>query len=228
MPAANVIQLRQLLREKMPELRLSLEELPSQRQHHWPTGLPQIDGPLHGGLPKGALTEIVATRRGAGSALLMKALLTQAAHKKEIVALVDGHDSFDVTAVEENLLARLLWVRCHSAEESLKAADLLLRDQNVPLVLLDLIANPVMQVRRIQASTWFRFQRIAEQGSTVCVVLTPQLMVSPAQARITLPSVKFSLETLEHEPEEVLAELKPEVSDARRVREIDLRRHSSA
>jgi hypothetical protein len=228
MPAANVIQLRQLLREKLPELRLSLEELPSQRQNHWPTGLAQIDGLLHGGLPKGALTEVVAARRGSGSALLMKALFTQAARKKEIVALVDGHDSFDVTAVEEKLLKRLLWVRCHSAEEALKAADLLLRDQNVPVVLLDLMANPALQVRRIPATTWFRFQRIAEQGSTVCVVLTPQPMVSPAQARITLPAGKFSLETLECEPEAVWADLKPEVSDARRVREVDLRLRSSA
>jgi hypothetical protein len=228
MPAANLIQLRQLLKEKMPESRFSLDELPSQRQNHWPTGLSQIDGWLQGGLPKGALTEIVAARPGSGSALLMNALLARAAREKQIVALVDGQDSFDATAVEENILARLLWVRCHSAAAALKAADLLLRDQNVRVILLDLIVNPVMQVRRIPATTWFRFQRIIEQSSTVCVVLTPRPMISPAQARITLPPAKFSLAALEHEPEALLAGLKLEVSDARRARQSDVRLHGSA
>jgi hypothetical protein len=228
MPAANVIQLRQLLKEKMPALRLSLEELPSHRLNHWPTGVPQLDQPLHGGLPKGALTEITAAQRGSGSALLRNALLTQATKERQIVALIDGHDSFDVTAVEEKILSRLIWVRCHSAEESLKAADLLLRDRNVPIVLLDLVANPSAQIRRIQATTWFRFQRIVEQSSAVCIVFTPQPMISPAQARITLAPVRFSLDALDREPEELLDELKLEVSDARRTRELNEHLRNSA
>lgn len=228
MPAANVIQLRQLLKEKMPALRLSLEELPSQRLNHWPTGLPPIDAPLHGGLPKGALTEMIAAQRGSGSALLRNALLARAAQEKQIVALIDGNDSLDVTAMDETVLSRLIWVRCHSAEESLKAADLLLRDRNVPLVFLDLISNPVAQIRRIPATTWFRFQRIVEQSSMVCVALTPQPMISPAQARITLLPTRFSLNALERGSEELLAELNLEVSDARRSRELNERiRHSA-
>ncbi len=221
MSAANIIQLRQLLKEKMPEVRLSLEELPSQRQNHWATGLARIDEPLHGGLPKGALTEIAAPHRSSGSALLLHTLMRKAADENQIVALVDGNDSFDVTDVEETILTRLLWVRCHSAEEALKAADLLLRDRNVPLVLLDLIANPLAQVRRVPATTWFRFQRIVEQSSTVCIVFTPQPMVSPARARITLPSTRFSLEVLDRESEELVSELKLEVSDARRARKVN-------
>jgi hypothetical protein len=228
MPAANVIQLRQLLREKMPAVRLSLEELPSQRQNHWTTGISQIDEALNGGLPKGALTEITAVQRSSGSALILNALLRRAAVEKQIVALIDGNDSFDVTAMEERILSRLLWVRCQSADEALKAADILLRDRNVPMVMLDLIANPLTQVRRIPATTWFRFQRIVEQSSTVCLVFTPQPMISPAQARITLPPKRFSLEALEQESDEVLSELKLDVSDARRAREFNERLRSSA
>lgn len=213
MPSANVIQLRQLLREKFPGLRTKLDDFPALIPH-WTTGLTQIDGCLHGGLPKGALTEIVVPQAGAGGALLMTSLLRQSARQNQIVALVDGRDSFEVGQIEEEVLSRLLWVRCHSAEEALKAADLLLRDGNLPLLLLDLAANPGKEVRKIQATAWYRFQRLVEQTSAVCVVLTPQAMVAPAQARITLRS-RFSLDALERDEEDLLGELNLEISENR-------------
>jgi hypothetical protein len=219
MPAANVIQLRQLLKEKLPGLRQNLEGASAQRQNGWKTGLTKLDAPLQGGLPKSALTEIVAAQRNSGSALLRNAFLRRAAGERQIITLVDGSDSFDATQVEEAVLSRLLWVRCRSAEESLKAADLLLRDQNVSLVLLDLIANPAAQLRRIPATTWFRFQRLIEQTSTVCLVFTPQPMIASASVRITLSPARFSLDALDREPEELLNELKFDVVDARRSRE---------
>jgi hypothetical protein len=227
MPAANVIQLRQLLREKLPGLRQNLDGSSAQRQNCWPTGLPKIDNALQGGMPKGALTEIMAAHRSSGSALLRNVFLRRAAGERQIIALVDGSDSFDATQVEETDLSRLLWVRCRSAEESLKAADLLLRDQNVSLMLLDLIANPAAQLRRIPATTWFRFQRLIEQTSTVCLVFTPQPMIASAPVRITLSPARFSLDALDREPETLLTELKLEVSDARRSREVAEHRHSA-
>ena len=118
--------------------------------------------------------------------------------------------------MEDAVLARLLWVRCRSADEALKAADLILRDNNVPLVFLDLAANPARQLRKIQSTAWFRFQRILEQASTVCVVLTPVTMVSAAPVRITLKPAAFSLDMLERNREELLGELKFEIADARR------------
>jgi len=219
MPAARIIQLRQLLKEKMPELRLGVDELPTQRSLHWSTGVPQVDEPLNGGLPKGGLTEIVEPHRGSGSALLLHALLHKAAREHQIIALIDGADSFDVTRVEEEILSRLLWVRCRSADEALRAADLLLRDQNLPLLLLDLVGNPATSLRRIPTTAWFRFQRILEPTSTVCAVLTPQTMVSPAQVRITLQPSRFNIQTFEREPDELLRELKLEISDSRRLRQ---------
>ncbi len=217
MPTANVIQLRQLLKEKFPGLRTRLDDFPPPIPH-WPTGLPQIDQHLHGGLPKGALTEIVVTRAGVGGALLMASLLRQAARQIQIVALIDGRDSFEVTQIEEEFLSRLLWVRCHSVNEALKAADLLLRDGNLPLLLLDLAANPGKEVRKIPATTWYRFQRLVEQTSTVCAVLTPQAMVAPAQARVTLRS-PFSIDALERDGEELLGELNVEISETRHASE---------
>jgi hypothetical protein len=217
MPAANIIELRQLLAERFPGLRTRADELTAAPRDFWPTGLAQLDEPLRGGLAKGALTEIVAGQRGSGSALLMTALLQRALHENKFVAVIDGQDSLDVTQLGEDL-SRLFWIRCRSADNALKAADLILRDGNLPLVLLDLMLNPVTQLRKIPATTWYRFQRLVEQTSAICLVLTPRAAVAPAQARITLHS-RFSLNALEREPEELLRELKLEVSEARRFSE---------
>ncbi len=214
MSAANIIELRQLLAERFPGLRTRAEELSTARHAFWPTGLPQLDLPLRGGLPKGALAEVVAEQRGSGSTLLLTALIHRALNENQFVAVIDGQDSLDVTQLGEDL-SRLLWVRCRSTDEALKAADLILRDGNLPLVLLDLVSNPAAQLRKIPATTWYRFQRLMEQAAAVCVVLTPRVMVPPAQVRITLHG-RFSLKALEREPQELLAELKLEVIEARR------------
>jgi hypothetical protein len=211
MPAANVIQLRQLLAEKFPGLRMRAEPFSAAPRPCHPSGLPQIDGPLRGGLPQGALTEIVAPA-GTGGALLLSTLLQRALSQNLLAALIDGQDCFDVPG---NDLSRLLWVRCRSATEALKAADLLLRDGNLPLVLLDLAINPAVQLRKIPATTWYRLQRLAEQTSATTIIFTPRAMVSPAQARLTLHS-HFSLDALERDPEALLPELQVEVAELHR------------
>jgi len=214
MPAANVIQLRQLLTGRFPGLRTRLNEDPAASANAPSDVVRRTDGVLHLDLPAGALTEIVAEQHGSGSALLLAALIQQAIRENQLVALVDGRDSFDVTRFESDL-SRLLWVRCRSADEALKAADLLLRDKNLPLVLLDLAANPVGQLRKIPATTWYRFQRLVEQTSAVCAVLTPNSMVSPARLRLSLSS-HFSLAALDRDSRDLLEELKLQVSDTRR------------
>jgi hypothetical protein len=216
----NIIQLRQLLKERFPGLRTNAAEFSSDTRTFWPTGLCQIDAPLQGGFAKGALTEMVAERRGAGSALLSCLLLRQAAQAGQIVAFVDGADSLEVTQLEETVLSRLLWVRCHSAAEALKATDLLLRDGNVPLVLLDIAINPEKQLRTIPATTWYRLQRLIEETSTVCIVFTPRVMVSPAHDRIFLHS-HFSLDCLERDHDELLSDLKLEAAEMRRFGELE-------
>src|SRR5438132_4128739 len=121
MSSANVIQLRQLLAEKFPGLRMRLAESPA-LANYWATGLTQIDAPCGGGLPRGAITEIVSSKRTSGGASLLRALLARAADEQRIIAVVDGCDSLEVTQIEEPILSRLLWVRCRSEEEALKAA----------------------------------------------------------------------------------------------------------
>ena len=211
MPSPNVIQLRALLLEKFPGLRMGAGEQGA-RIPAWETGLPRIDEPL-GGLPKGALSEVVAPEKSCGSSTLMHALIERAARENQIVALIDGADSFDITALGEEALSRLLWVRCRSASEAMKSADIILRDNNISLVLLDLASASAAELRKIPATTWHRFQRLVEEKTTVCVVLTPPLMAGAARVRFALRS-RFSLAALETGAEALLRELKVEIAEA--------------
>jgi hypothetical protein len=92
----------------------------------------------------------------------------------------------------------------------MKAADLLLRDGNLPVALLDLRVNPRAQLRRIPATTWYRLQRILEQALTALLVLTPWGMVSSAHARLCLQS-QFTLGSLTQNTDELVANLKIEL-----------------
>jgi hypothetical protein len=206
MSAPKVIQLRAALSEKFPGLRMHLDTPHAADHPCQPAGLSQIDEPLHGGFPKSALSEIIVPGAKGGSCMLIRALLQQAARANQIIALIDGLDSFDVTPLGEPVLSRLLWVRCHTAAEAVHAADLVLRDSNLPLVLLDLKLNPADQLRKIPAATWYRFQRLVETTGSACLVFTPHRLVAPAQARITLPQ-QLSLAALDREPDEILGEL---------------------
>src|SRR6267378_2183075 len=107
----NIIQLRQLLRDKFPGLRTRADELPAKTGAGWPTSLARLDARLGGGLAKSAITEVIAARSGCGGALVLVHLLRHAAATNQFVALVDGHDSFDAAAVEQSTLSRLLWIR---------------------------------------------------------------------------------------------------------------------
>ena len=211
---ANVIQLRQLLSEKFPEARMRLDGPRDIEADRWPTGLPQIDKPLRGGLPKGAIVEFTGANKCSGSATLVREILSNAARRNDIVALIDGNDSLDLARIEQRVLSRLLWVRCKTAEDALKASDLVLRDSNLPLVLIDLKLNPEKQLRKIPATVWYRFQRLVEETSAVCMVFTPYPMVSRVQTRIAFNSA-FSLEALEKDTGELLNQLKLDVSDRR-------------
>lgn len=214
MPAANVMQLKALLSEKFPGLRMRLDEPRTNTHKFQPAGLPQIDGPLRGGLPKGALSEVIVPAANCGCATLLQALLRQAARANEIIALIDGNDSLDVMHLDEPVLSRMLWIRCHAVADAIKSADLVLRDGNVPQVLLDLRSNAENQLRKISPATWYRFQRLVEETGAACIVFTSRRMVAPARARICLRP-QFSLAALEGDADELLLDMKMEVSSPR-------------
>jgi hypothetical protein len=193
-PAGSVVDLRNLLAERFPHALASAEA-------RLITGLSFLDRTIGGGLPKGAITELISPQVSAGSASLIHALI-QAQRGAVVpvmprpVALIDGRDSFDPQPLGNACLHHLLWVRCNKAFEAIKAADLLLRDGNFTLLIVDLVLNPPEELRKIPQTSWYRLQRLVEPTSAVCLVLTRQSMVGSAQLKIVLDNL-WTLETFE-------------------------------
>ena len=187
----KLIDLRQLLAEKFPQTTPSVTQCLA-------TGIPAIDDPMGGGLPKNAITELTAPNPSAGSALLIHALLQTAHRNGFFLALIDGRDSFDPHTSGSLVLPNLLWIRCRKAAHAIQAADLLLRDGNFPLVVLDLVLNAAEELRKIPQTHWYRLQRLVEAAPTAFLVLTRRSMISSAQLKISLDNA-WRLEDLEKE-----------------------------
>jgi len=206
MPASeNLIELRRLLAERFPAAHA--HRPPEPPDHGIATGVPALDKILGGGLPRGGLAELVGAGPGSGSAQVIHSLLRRVAADGQFLALVDGADSFDVDAVDADVLSRLLWVRCIKADGALKAADLLLRDRNFPLVVLDLKLNSGIELRKIQSSIWFRFSRLLEQNHTTLLVVTRHQLVGGAACRVRVES-GLGLAALAQPPSQVLDQLR--------------------
>lgn len=215
----KLIELRQFLAERLPRARLGM--VPARTaQDTLPTGIEAVDQALGGGLPRGAFTELVAPGEGSGSAQFIHALLRHTAAAGRFLTLVDGADSLDVDALEPEALAHLLWVRCRSTAEALQTTDLLLRDRNIALVVLDLKLNPAHELRRIQSTLWYRLGRLMEQQGGTVLVVTPQPLVSGAAARI-VSHTRLDHRDLERSPDTL--DLRFE-AERRRILEADFQR----
>ena len=179
-PAQKLIELRALLAQKFP----AAAALPARALV--PTGVEILDRSLGGGLPQASLTEIVCPAQSMGSGTIIQSLIeaTQAAGKH--LALVDAGNSFDPDGSSNEQLAALLWVRCDGPEQAIKAADLLCRDNNLPLVVLDLMMCSPRQVQAIASTYWYRLQRVAEGNGSVVLAFTPVPVVGSAACTLRL------------------------------------------
>ncbi|MEP6685231.1 MAG: hypothetical protein ABJB22_00515 [Verrucomicrobiota bacterium] len=176
--SSKIIDLRNLLAERFPQPL-------SQPGASLRTGVSALDQATRGGLPKGAITELSSAHCSAGTASLINALLQRAHRDRYFFALIDGRDSFDPQPVGNIYLRNLLWIRCTQTIEAVKAADLLLRDGNFPLVILDLILNLAPELRKIPQTSWYRLQRLVELAPTAFLILTRHSIVSSAQLKLT-------------------------------------------
>jgi hypothetical protein len=204
---SGIIELRRLLSDRFPHARTWSRIAPAKTHSVWPTGLPRLDSLLDGGLGKSAITEVASHGSGTGGALLLRALLRQSRQTGQLMGLIDGSDSFDPDGLEPSVLSRLFWARCKTADEALKAADILLRDRNLSLIVLDLKMNSAAQLRKISGAAWYRLQRLARQSATAFVALTPHPMIASAETRLILES-RFTLEALPEDQTQLLGELK--------------------
>ena len=117
-----------------------------------PTGVAALDEALGGGLPIGRLTELVVEIPGCGGQSVLAQLLRTTRAARQRVALVDAADSFAPEAFSADALRHLVWVRCANLEQTLAAADLLVRDANYAVVVLDLGGCAERVLRRTPAT----------------------------------------------------------------------------
>jgi hypothetical protein len=168
-----------------------------------PTGIRALDEAA-GGLLRGTLTEFSGSS-GCGS-LFFSALLDVAGRERWRLALVDAGDQFEPADWDAAALRRVLWVRCPDARKALRAADLLLRDGNLPLVVLDLHGLPAAQLRKIPPNAWHRFQRVVEESRVTMVVLSARPTVEGARVRIE-SEARFGLDAMRVKRRELAARL---------------------
>ena len=113
---------------------------------------------------------------------MLLAALVSRTEQREACALIDGRDAFDPISAEAAgvKLEHLLWVRCRNADQSLRAADLLLQSGGFGLVALDVSDIPPETVRYIPLNAWFRFRKTVEDTPTILLLLDRNRTLKPA------------------------------------------------
>lgn len=170
-------------------LRLArLGELEARQANHplWATGHAALDHDLGGGLPRGTITELSGPASGSlGLTGLQHQLLLAARQAQAFTALIDEFDRFDVESCAPELRTSLLWVRGQGrVPQALKAADLLVRDPNFGLLLLDLREAEARALHRVPAQQWYRLQRAVRESDSLLIAFTPIPTIAAAATRL--------------------------------------------
>lgn len=156
------------------------------------TGVEALDA-VTGGLRRGAVSEFSGSTGNGG--LVFAALLEVAVRERWHLALIDAGDMFEPGDWDAAALRRVLWVRCREHRAALRAADLLVRDGNLPLVVLDVQGLADRELRRIPTNVWHRLQRVIEPTGVALVVLSRWPIVEGARVRATAPE-RWGLDAL--------------------------------
>src|ERR1700691_1284024 len=162
-PSQTVSALRSLLAARFPE---------RTRKPHGgvPASVRPVDDALGGGLPSGRLTELVSAVPSGGGQTVVARLLAATQAARQRIAIVDGADGFAPGAHPEDVLRRLVWVRCSEPAQAFAVADILVRDGNYAAVVIDLRGCAERALRRMPSSLWHRLQRAAEVSSVAVLV----------------------------------------------------------
>ena len=152
------------------------------------TGIAEVDALLDGGLPVGAISEIIGPA-SSGRTTMVLSFLAQRTAAGQVCAWVDADDAFDPESAAANgvNLRQLLWVRCRKADglvrgkqaakpwtqldQALRSTDLLLQAGGFAAIVLDLGDTAAEHARRISLATWFRFRQAADRARTSLVVV---------------------------------------------------------
>lgn len=216
--------LRALLRQRFPEAQRRVEkamvplaeevrlpeadggEAPHQPQTEtgglgFRTGIRSLDAE---GVPGKGLMEVVGGA-SSGLDLVVWSVIYHGLRAEQAMALVDGGDGCDVArAWPEDLMKRLLWVRCQGVEEAVRATDLLVRDGNIRYLLVHLPAFWPTQEKqergkrawtRVPLPVWYRLRNVAEENGLWVMVASQERTVPCAMMRCQLRG-RFGLDDL--------------------------------
>jgi len=141
-----------------------------------PSGLCELDRVAGGGLPAGAISEVVAP--SCGGATVLYAALAGATSRGEVAAVVDPGEGFDVASAHAAgvALEHLLWVRPRgSFARVLRALERILSTGGFGMVALDLgwDCGDAPGARAVPAA-WMRIRRLAMACGAVVLVVSPR------------------------------------------------------
>jgi RecA/RadA recombinase len=151
------------------------------------TGVGELDALLGGGIPRGALTEVVGGP-SSGRTTLACTLLRAATVRRALAVCIDLPDAFDPVHAEAAgvALARVLWIRPRTAREALRATEHVLDGDGFAVVLLDL--DDGRPHHAVAPSVWLRFARAAMRTRTAVVVVGSSAMAG------TFASLRLEIE----------------------------------
>lgn len=175
----TVTALRQMLAARFPErARASVG--------HVVTEIRGLDDALGGGLPTGRFTEVVSEGPGTGGQSIIAQLLAVTRRARQRIALIDGADGFDAAEVPPDHLRHLVWVRGRGVADAFAAADILLRDGNYAVVILDTRGLAERALLKTPTTTWHRMRHATEAGSIAALVLSTTALVPTVPRRLVL------------------------------------------
>jgi hypothetical protein len=155
------------------------------------TGIPAADALLDGGLPVGAISELVGPECSGRTSLAM-AFVAQRTAAGQVCAWIDASDAFDPESAAASgiRLRQLLWVRCRDSaiqphktrwkteerpwtrlDQALRVTDLLLQAGGFAAIVLDLGSMTPANGMRIPLASWFRFRQAADRTRCSLVML---------------------------------------------------------
>lgn len=170
----------------------TLPKLSKPWQPPLPTGCAALDARLGGGLPRGAISEVIGPCSSGRTGLVLAAL-AQATQAQAMTAYIDATDCLDPRSAERAgvVLDRVLWIRCGSgsrtkparareqAEQAWRAANLVVAAVCFDVVAIDLGG---LAARELDAwrRPWLRLKQTVANTATVVAVLAERRLAGSA------------------------------------------------
>jgi hypothetical protein len=223
MPSASAlrVQIESALAKRVPS---ALTPSPRLVRPVSPSGIAALDDLLEGGLPLGALTEIVGSQCSGRTSFALS-FIAQVTKAEKVCAWIDVSDTLnpESAAAVGVELKRLLWVRCgvrtpskiHTQgkplsriEQALRVTDLLLHGGGFSAIVLDMGSVTPEDASRVPLAVWFRYRAAAEESQASILLLTQHPcakssaeLVLRLQASDTLPQDSTVFSGLRHHVE---------------------------